>query len=122
MPVTALKTVVLPAPFGPMTEKICPGSTVRSTAFTAVIPPNRIVNFSILSRDIGSPGVLRFASRLRLRPTNFGSRRGLAGRFVRLGVQLPLVPGLGDQPLRAEPHHQDEDHAEDEQLPPADPQ
>ena len=45
MPVTALKTVVLPAPFGPMTEKICPFPTFKSTPLTAVIPPNRIVSF-----------------------------------------------------------------------------
>ena len=57
MPVTALKTVVLPAPFGPMTEKIWPGSTDKSTALTAVMPPNRMVNCRSSSIGTGqAPG------------------------------------------------------------------
>src|SRR5262245_43087970 len=56
MPVIALNTVVLPAPLGPMMEKICPFSTTRSTAFTAVIPPNRIVRLVTVKTAIGSRG------------------------------------------------------------------
>ena len=39
MPVTALNTVVLPAPLGPMIEKISPSSTRRFSPLTAVTPP-----------------------------------------------------------------------------------
>jgi hypothetical protein len=35
-----LRTVVLPAPFGPITEKISPFSTSRLTRVTAWTPPN----------------------------------------------------------------------------------
>jgi hypothetical protein len=44
MPVTVLKTVVLPAPLGPMTEKTWPFSTEKSTLLTAVRPPKRMVS------------------------------------------------------------------------------
>src|SRR5580658_1947275 len=36
-----LKSVVLPAPFGPMSPTICPWSTSKWTPSSAVIPPNR---------------------------------------------------------------------------------
>src|SRR5499426_440167 len=39
--VIKLKTVDLPAPFGPMTARISPRSTVRSTSSTATSAPNR---------------------------------------------------------------------------------
>jgi hypothetical protein len=38
-PVTASINVVLPAPFGPISPTICPGSTVIETSSTAVTPP-----------------------------------------------------------------------------------
>src|SRR5687767_10955869 len=99
----ALKTVVLPAPFGPMIEKIWPGWTARSTPLTAVTPPNRMVRALTDSRDIA-------ASR----------RPGRAGRRCPdPGVEFVFVPGLRQQPRRPEPHHHDEDHPEDEQPPPA---
>jgi hypothetical protein len=41
-----LKKVVLPAPLGPMTLTIEPSSSVKSSALTAVRPPNRLVTFS----------------------------------------------------------------------------
>ena len=40
-PVTALKMVVLPAPFGPMIERISPSRTASETPETARMPPNR---------------------------------------------------------------------------------
>src|SRR5206468_11261294 len=44
MPVMALNTVVLPAPFGPMTETISLAGMSRSSALTAVKPPKGIVS------------------------------------------------------------------------------
>src|SRR5450830_1729710 len=43
-PVRHEKRVVLPAPFGPMTPKISPGSTSNETALTATRPPKRFVS------------------------------------------------------------------------------
>src|SRR5436190_16197588 len=39
-PVIRLKSVVLPAPFGPMTSRRSPGSTTRSTVAVTRSPPN----------------------------------------------------------------------------------
>src|SRR5437867_1951188 len=50
MPVMALNTVVLPAPFGPMSESIASGETLSFSALTAVKPPKRIVRLSISRR------------------------------------------------------------------------
>src|SRR5690242_20307388 len=50
MPVTVLKTVVLPAPLGPMTEKMAPRSTLRSSPSTARRPPKRTVRLLISSK------------------------------------------------------------------------
>src|SRR5688572_25298012 len=96
MPVTALNTVVLPAPFGPMTEKICPFSTTRSTPLTAVIPPNRIVSFRIVRTGIGAEGQSsegrgQRAERDRRQNGAAGGPR-LAGRFF--SVLWPLTSVL----------------------------
>src|SRR5438309_2534424 len=40
MPVIRLKSVVLPAPFGPITLTISPSSTPRSRSDTTASPPN----------------------------------------------------------------------------------
>src|SRR5919204_1331552 len=44
-----LKTVVLPAPFGPIRPTISPSPTSSETSSTATIPPNRRVTPSIES-------------------------------------------------------------------------
>src|SRR5437762_10836332 len=49
-----LKSVVLPAPFGPMMPSRSPARTSRLTARTAVRPPKRLVTRSSVSTD--SPG------------------------------------------------------------------
>src|SRR6266511_1917646 len=41
-PVRTLNSVVFPAPFGPMTQRISPLSTRKSTPSTATRPPNRL--------------------------------------------------------------------------------
>jgi hypothetical protein len=47
--VTQLKTVVLPAPFGPMSAVMSPRPTEKLKALTATRPPNRMVRFSTAS-------------------------------------------------------------------------
>src|SRR6185312_10204257 len=84
----ALNAVVLPAPFGPITEQIAPPATVKSMRLTAVMPPKRMVR----------PRISRMAIGLH--------------RF-----QFVLPPLLRKQSLGAEPHHEDEHHAEGAELP-----
>ena len=45
-----LKSVVLPAPFGPIKPQIAPWATSKDTSWSAVTPPNRIVTPSTTSR------------------------------------------------------------------------
>ena len=49
-PLIRLKKVVLPAPFGPITARSSPGSTVIDTSSTATRLPKRRDTFSTLSR------------------------------------------------------------------------
>src|SRR3954463_14377382 len=51
VPVSRLKSVVLPAPFGPMMECSEPDSMPRLTPFTAVSAPNDLVMF-LVSKSI----------------------------------------------------------------------
>ena len=44
-PVMRLKTVVFPAPFGPMSPTMAPSSTSKETSFTAISPPKDFVRF-----------------------------------------------------------------------------
>jgi hypothetical protein len=43
MPVTRLKSVVLPAPFGPITLTISPSRTSRSSVLMHCRPPNALL-------------------------------------------------------------------------------
>ena len=47
MPVIPLKSVVFPAPFGPMRAKISPFLTSNVTSSTATSPPKRFVTWSM---------------------------------------------------------------------------
>src|SRR5713226_6397311 len=62
-PVSRLKNVVLPAPFGPMTECSEPSWTSNVTALTAVRAPNSFVRASVLTRGISPCGGRRPARR-----------------------------------------------------------
>ena len=44
-PVMRLKTVVLPAPFGPMSPTMAPWPTSKEISFTAISPPKDLVRF-----------------------------------------------------------------------------
>src|ERR1700726_2284914 len=53
MPVSTLKSVVLPAPLGPIMVKICPGLTSKLTSSTARSPPKVLLTLS--TRSMGGP-------------------------------------------------------------------
>src|SRR5882724_4798968 len=54
-PVTRLKAVVLPAPFGPMSPRISPGSTSKERRETARSPPKSLVRSVTVSKGMGVP-------------------------------------------------------------------
>src|SRR2546425_4881421 len=55
-PVTRLKSVVLPAPLGPMIRRRSPGSTARFTAAVTRRPPNDFSRLRTASAIIGHRG------------------------------------------------------------------
>src|SRR5262249_5357697 len=55
MPLMQLSTLVLPAPFGPMSAKSSPGATVNDTPSSTVRPPKRSESFSSARSAIPSP-------------------------------------------------------------------
>src|ERR1700752_496925 len=55
MPLTQLSTLVLPAPFGPMSANSSPLSTASDTPSSTVRPPKRSVRCSMASSAIPSP-------------------------------------------------------------------
>ena len=54
-PLSRLKQVVFPAPFGPIRPTISPASTVMSTRLTAASPPKCLVRLCASRRAIASP-------------------------------------------------------------------
>src|SRR5262245_9242182 len=52
-PLSRLKQVVLPAPFGPIRPTISPSSTLMSTRLTAASPPKYLVRLCACNRAIG---------------------------------------------------------------------
>ena len=89
-PVTRLKSVVLPAPFGPMMRRRSPGMTVSDTSFMAGRPPN-----AFLRRRNCSAGVI-VCSSARAQPSH-----------------------ARNEPVRHENDDHDEDEAE-QHVPPLD--
>src|SRR5262249_4311639 len=55
MPLTQLSTLVLPAPFGPMSANSSPAATASETRSSTVRPPKRSVSWSMSSSAIPSP-------------------------------------------------------------------
>ena len=70
MPVKQLNSVVFPAPLGPITATIAPGSTVRLTPSSAVSPPKALVMPRASSTDqaAAAPG-RRFGRPRRINPS-----------------------------------------------------
>src|SRR5213595_2686818 len=92
-PVTALKHVVLPAPLGPMSPKICCGSMAKLTSCSATRPPNRMV-----SRSSWRTGGAGSAMLDRLAPV----------------LELSGPPATRHDAFRTEDHHHHEGGPEDE--------
>src|SRR5262249_18289093 len=92
-PATRLNSVVLPAPFGPMSARRSPGRTASSTPSTARSPPNALETRSRRSAN----GSLRAASLT-------GPARGVVAAVQRtLHVLVGLVlPELADRRVRGD--------------------
>src|SRR4029077_10800281 len=98
-----LKSVVLPAPLGPMIDEM-PRSTAKSTPWSAVSPPNRFVT----PRASKRAGTVADST---TQPRAVSQRRAPASMS-----ELTLATARGEDPLRAEDHHEDEDDAEHHPL------
>src|SRR5947209_6346900 len=92
-PVMALKQVVFPAPFGPISPKICWGSMAKVTSCRATRPPKRMV-----SRSSWRTG---------------GAVSTMLDRFSPV-FQLGGAPAARHDALGAEDHHHDQRSTEDE--------
>src|SRR5476651_1466861 len=81
MPLMQFRTLVLPAPFGPIKAINSPGSTAKDTLSSTVRPPKRKLRPSIASSAIPSP-----------RPTIlFDVAVGAARAAVRIRVALAEI-------------------------------
>src|SRR5262249_23056728 len=99
-----LKNVVLPAPFGPISETIEPRGIVKSTSFVATSPPNSLRTCSATSRR--SPS---------LRPFSL-MRDVVERRVVHAFVELGFASLARDQALRPQEHRRDDDDPVDPEL------
>src|ERR1700737_666643 len=95
-----LKSVVLPAPLGPMSANTSPSSTSKLTLSTATKPPKRFVK----------PPTRRMAAKSALQLA-----RGRDCLVFRV-LQLLFSDLAGQQALRAQKHDPDEDQTEDHVL------
>src|SRR5215203_2448753 len=102
-----LKKVVLPAPFGPISETIERSGIVKSTSLTAMSPPNSLRTSRATSRSV-----------IRGVPVGVGAleRDVVQRRVAHAQLHLAFVPALRDQAGRAEQHHHDDDQAVDPEL------
>jgi len=64
VPLMRLKSVVFPAPLGPMMMRRSPAATVRVTRFAAVTPPNRLVTPTSCRQGSAPPVLIPQSSRL----------------------------------------------------------
>src|SRR5215469_15725895 len=96
-PMMRLKSVVLPAPLGPMMRRRSPGSTARSTAAVTRSPPKD------LARPLTASAVIA---------SSRSSRRG--GQAEHRPAPSPEARGAGHEPFRHEDDDGDEDGAQHE--------
>src|SRR5918997_2817336 len=105
-PLTMLKNVVFPAPFGPIRLTMARSGMSKFTEFTATRPPKTFVMPRASSRVFA----------LWPFPSDTGrTTHRVAGAGV-VVAQLLLALAVRDDPLRPEQHHQDEDNAEDKEV------
>ena len=97
-------TVVLPAPFGPITLVILPGSAMKLTPVAALMPPNAMPTSEICSTR---------RSPLRLHDGGNVETR----RISRARIDTPGEPGERTQhALRSDPKHHQQQSAEEQQT------
>src|SRR6185369_5766766 len=105
MPVIRLKSVLLPAPFGPIKAWIEPSSTFRLTSLTATRPPNRIV--TLFSSSIAIAGSRCFR--------NFLFHDYFQVWFTPKGAEYQSCKAYAPhQAIGAEDHHADQQSAVDQ--------
>src|SRR5215212_11789739 len=102
-----LKKVVLPAPFGPISETIEASGIVKSTSFVAIRPPNSFRTLSARRRSV--------IAQLPIRVAAF-ERDVVQRRVADPELQLRPPPPLRDQALWSQEHHRHDDHAVDPEL------
>src|SRR4051794_27259250 len=105
-----LKTVVLPAPLGPIRLTISPAAISKLTESTATRPPKRQVSSRTLSRSWAGAGCAPLVSGAVL-------TRASGGRSEHLGIgwllELELAPSSRKDALGTEAHHQNHRQPED---------
>src|SRR6185503_2607330 len=106
-----LKKVVLPAPFGPISETIDPCGIVKSMLFVATRPPNSLRTVSATSRS----GCLSVIAAVAIRVGTL-VHHVVERRVVHAELELTLVPSLGNQAFWPEEHHQHDDHSVEAEL------
>src|SRR5579871_165475 len=89
MPLMQLSTLVLPAPFGPISAKSSPGAAANDTSSSTTSPPNRRVRRSTASSAIPPP-----ASAILLDVAVAAARAGGAAEIELLHVGM-LTQALG---------------------------
>src|SRR3954449_2752263 len=95
-----LKNVVLPAPFGPISDTTVPRGIVKSTSSVATRPPNSLRRFSTTTRLPFGLLMLRVVER----------------RVVNAFVELRPASRTRDQPFRPDQHDEHDDRAVDPEL------
>src|SRR5205809_3475475 len=98
-----LKNVVLPAPFGPISERTDPRGIVKSMSFEATRPPN---SFRTCVATRMSPSCAPFSLMLHV----------VEGRVRHTLVELGPASRARDQALGPEEHRQDDDQPVDPEL------
>src|SRR5437763_4358322 len=101
-----LKTVVLPAPFGPINAVMSPRRTSNETSSTAVRPPKRMVKCSIVSSGSKFIKAIRKPSTVAFFDQRAGNSAALPKRNRRGACR--------DKAARTPVHHHDHGHADDE--------
>src|SRR4051794_30822850 len=95
-----LKNVVLPAPFGPISDTTVPRGIVKSTSSVATSPPNSLRRFSTTTRSPFWLLMLRVVQR----------------RVVDAFVELGPASRTRDQTFRPDQHREHDDRAVDSEL------
>src|SRR4029079_6183477 len=113
-PVSRLKNVVLPAPFGPISAVITPRWISTWSTSTAVRPPNvrRTPSATTIGSGLETPGSASSPARA-LRASSAEILVAAVG--VSAGIERDLLP-VAEDPLRSEDHQQHERQADEHEA------